>query len=107
VLARKGQRPKVLDVELSEALQMIGSGVFSRGDRDVFAPLVRDLYERDPFCVLADFRAYAEAQTRVAKAYADRDWWTRAAILNVARAGYFSSDRSILEYAKKIWNVPV
>jgi starch phosphorylase len=106
VMKRKGQRPKALDVELSEALQMIGSGVFSRGDRDLFAPLVRDLYERDPFCVLADFRAYADAQTKVAKAYTDRDWWTRAAILNVARAGYFSSDRSIREYAKKIWNVP-
>jgi len=84
---------------------MISSGVFSRGDRDVFAPMVRDLYERDPFCVLSDFRAYADAQTRVAQAYRDQTWWTRASILNASRAGYFSSDRSIREYAQKIWNV--
>jgi glycogen phosphorylase len=105
VMARKGQRPHVADTELSEALHMIESGVFSRGDRDLFRPLVRELYERDPFCVLSDFRSYAEAQTRVAKAYADEKWWTRASILNVARAGYFSSDRSIREYAERIWNV--
>jgi starch phosphorylase len=107
VMVRRTQKPKVDDVELSEALQMIGSGVFSRGDREVFAPLIRDLYERDPFCVLSDFRAYAAAQTRVAQAYANQTWWTRVSILNVARAGYFSSDRSIREYATKVWNVPV
>lgn len=105
VMARKDHRPKVEDGELSEALHMIESGVFSRGDRDLFGPLVRELYERDPFCVLSDFRSYAEAQTRVAKAYTDVGWWTRSSILNVARAGYFSSDRSIREYAERIWGV--
>jgi starch phosphorylase len=93
------------DVELAQAIDLINAGAFSRGDREMFAPLVRDLVERDPFLVLADFRAYADAQERVAAAYRDQAWWQRASILNAARAGYFSSDRSIREYAQKIWRV--
>jgi glycogen phosphorylase len=110
VLAKKreGYRPRDVldrDRELAYALELIGSGLFSRGDRSLYAPLVDDLVERDPFLVLADFRAYAEAQRRVATAWRDPASWTRSSILNVARASYFSSDRSIREYATKIWRV--
>jgi glycogen phosphorylase len=110
VLAKKraGYDPRselARDGELQQALDLLTSGAFSRGDRELFAPLVRDLVERDPFLVLADFRAYVQAQERVAAAYRDQAWWQRASILNTARAGYFSSDRSIREYAEKIWRV--
>ncbi|HEY5925102.1 MAG TPA: glycogen/starch/alpha-glucan phosphorylase, partial [Kofleriaceae bacterium] len=110
VLAKKrdGYRPRdVLDAdrELAYALELIGSGLFSRGDRSLYAPLLSDLVERDPFLVLADFRAYAECQRRVAAAWREPAAWTRSSIVNVARAGYFSSDRSIREYAEKIWRV--
>jgi starch phosphorylase len=110
VLARKreGYRPRDVlahDPELAHALDLVASGAFSDGDRDLFAPLVRDLTDHDPFLVLADFRSYAEAQQRVAAAWRDPIAWTRMSILNVARAGRFSSDRSIREYATRIWRV--
>jgi starch phosphorylase len=110
VLAKKqaGYNPRdvlAADAELAHALELITSGAFSRGDRGMFAPLVGNLVEHDPFCVLADFRAYAECQARVAAAWRSPAAWTRASILNVARSGYFSSDRSIREYAKTIWRV--
>jgi starch phosphorylase len=110
VLARRreGYRPRDVlahDPELAHALDLVASGAFSDGDRDLFAPLVRDLTDHDPFLVLADFRSYAEAQQRVAAAWRDPIAWTRMSILNVARAGRFSSDRSIREYATRIWRV--
>ncbi len=108
VLARKraGYDPRAsLDPELGHALHLIGDGAFSNGDRDLFAPLLDDLYNRDPFLVLADFRAYSDAQERVATAWRDPKAWTRMSILNVARSGRFSSDRSIRDYARTIWRV--
>jgi starch phosphorylase len=110
VLAKKrdGYRPRDVierDRELATVLELVGSGLFSRGDKNLYAPLLADLVERDPFLVLADFRAYAEAQSRVATAWRDPAQWTRSSILNVARAGYFSSDRSIREYAATIWRI--
>jgi len=110
VLAKKkaGYNPKdvlVRDGELAAALELIAAGAFSRGDRTMFAPLVHDLVERDPFLVLADFRAYSECQARVAAAWRNPAGWAKASILNVARSGYFSSDRSIREYAQNIWRV--
>ncbi|HSN30485.1 MAG TPA: glycogen/starch/alpha-glucan phosphorylase [Kofleriaceae bacterium] len=108
VLARKraGYDPRAsLDAELAHALHLIGDGAFSNGDRGLFAPLLDDLYNRDPFLVLADFRAYSDAQERVATAWRDPKAWTRMSILNVARSGRFSSDRSIRDYAKQIWRV--
>jgi starch phosphorylase len=93
------------DGELANALHLIGDGAFSDGDRGLFAPLVADLFDRDPFLVCADFRAYADAQKRVSDAWAKPAAWTRSSILNTARAGKFSSDRAIREYATHIWNV--
>jgi starch phosphorylase len=110
VLAKKrdGYRPRDVlahDRELANAIDLMRSGLFSRGDRDLYAPLLDDLLERDPFLVLADFRVYASAQHEVATAWRSPATWWRSSILNVARAGYFSSDRSIREYAQKIWHV--
>jgi starch phosphorylase len=110
VLAKKraGYRPRDVldrDRELANAVDLIRSGLFSRGDRELYAPLLSDLVERDPFLVLADFRAYADAQRRVATAWRSPAAWTRSSILNVARAGRFSSDRSIREYSARIWHV--
>ncbi|MBI4191985.1 MAG: glycogen/starch/alpha-glucan phosphorylase [Betaproteobacteria bacterium] len=91
------------DAELARAIQAIGDGSFAPHDPSLFAPLVRTLVERDPFLVLADFRAYVECQRAVSQAFRDEDSWTRASIRNVARVGGFSSDRSIREYAERIW----
>ena len=110
VAARKaaGYRPRdVLDAdpELARVLELVASGAFSPGDRGLFAPLVGDLVERDPFLVLADFRAYSDCQKVVDAAWRNPDAWVRSSIKNVARAGRFSSDRSIREYAGEIWRV--
>jgi len=108
-LRRHGYRPGVLlgaDPELAGLLELIANGVFSRGDRGLYAPLVRSLADGDPYLVLADFRAYVAAQSEVVAAWRDPERWTRSSILNVARAGPFSSDRAIAEYAERIWRVP-
>ena len=91
--------------ELREALDLIRSGFFSRGDQDLFKPLVDSLLYHDEYLLLADYQAYMDCQERVSKAFRDRDQWTRMAVLNVARMGKFSSDRSVREYCEKIWKV--
>jgi len=93
------------DPELQHALDLIDSGLFSHGDRQLFAPLTRNLREKDPYLVCADYRAYMECQGNVDAHFRDREKWTRMSILNVARIGRFSSDRAIREYAEKIWQV--
>ena len=90
--------------ELREALDLIAAGAFSRGDRELFRPLIDNLRDSDPFLVLADYADYVACQERVAAAWKDRSRWTRMSILNVARGGQFSSDRSIREYCATIWN---
>jgi starch phosphorylase len=90
---------------LAAALDMIDSGSFSGGDSHVFRPLVDSLKYHDPFCVMADFQSYLECQSRVSELWADPARWTRMAILNTARMGYFSSDRTIREYCSDIWRV--
>ena len=91
--------------ELKEAIDLIGSGFFSGGDQNLFTPLVDTMLYRDEYMVLADYQPYLECQERVSEAYRDQERWTRMSILNVARMGKFSSDRSIREYSEKIWNV--
>ncbi|HET6363647.1 MAG TPA: glycogen/starch/alpha-glucan phosphorylase, partial [Nitrospirota bacterium] len=75
------------------------------GDANLFGPLVDNLLRQDPFLVLADYQAYVECQERVSALWRDPQAWTRKSILNVARMGKFSSDRSIREYCDKIWEV--
>jgi starch phosphorylase len=87
-----------------EAIDRIAGGAFSRGDRELFRPFVDSLLSQDPFMVLADYQAYVECQSRVSDAYTDQRAWTRMSILNAARVGRFSSDRSIREYSRDIWN---
>jgi starch phosphorylase len=93
------------DSELKQAIDAIASGVFSGGDRDLFRPLVEALLGRDDYMLLADYRSYVDACEQAAQAYGDVEAWTRASILNCARCGFFSSDRSIREYAEKIWKI--
>jgi len=91
--------------ELAEALRLIEQGHFSNGDTELFKPLLENLTGRDPFFVLADFTDYLRAQDAVSAAWADREHWNRMSLLNTARTGFFSSDRSIREYAERIWKV--
>ncbi|WP_084830243.1 glycogen/starch/alpha-glucan phosphorylase [Demequina rhizosphaerae] len=92
------------DPQLKAALDMIVSGVFTDGNRDGAAgSIFSSLTERDRFMALADFRSYMDAQDRVDAAYTDHEAWSRSAVLNVARSGFFSSDRSIRDYLDRIW----
>ncbi len=89
--------------ELAEVLRLIEQGHFSNGDSDLFRPLLENLTGRDPFFVLADFDDYLRAQAEVDRVWVDRHRWNRMSLLNSARSGFFSSDRSIREYADRIW----
>ncbi|MFM0512019.1 glycogen/starch/alpha-glucan phosphorylase [Paraburkholderia sp. RL17-373-BIF-A] len=91
--------------ELREALDLIAGGHFSRGDRNMFRPLIENLRQTDPFLVLADYAAYVACQEEVSAAWQDARRWTRMSILNTARAGKFSSDRAIREYCEQIWKI--
>jgi glycogen phosphorylase len=102
-----GYRPMDLyysQPELREVINLIRDGYFSRGNSEQFLGLVGNLLYHDPYMVLADYQSYAECQQRVEAAYRDVDRWTRMSILNTARSGKFSSDRSIREYCAEIWN---
>ena len=104
---RVGYHPpdELADSELARVIDLIAGGEFSPGDRTLYAPLVDDLLYRDPFLVLADFRAYADCQREVEARWRTPASWVRSSILNTARAGRFSSDRAVREYARTIWNV--
>ena len=91
--------------ELKAALDLIASGHFSHGDTELFRPIVDSLLYDDQYMLLADYQDYIDCQQRVGEVFADPERWTRMSILNVARIGKFSSDRSIREYSEKIWQV--
>jgi len=93
------------DEQLKRTIDLIASGHFTGGDRSQVGAVIDDWLNRDRFMALADFRAYMDAQARVDAAYADTEGWTRSAILNVARSGFFSSDRSMRDYLDRIWNI--
>jgi starch phosphorylase len=105
---RNGYRPAdcvSTNGELRAVLDLIDSGLFSRGDREMFRPLLDSLLDADPFLVLADYSAYVACQERVDVAWSDADRWTRMSIANTAHSGGFSSDRAIREYASRIWDL--
>jgi glycogen phosphorylase len=91
--------------ELTAVLELLANGTFSRGDTDVFRPLVDNLRFDDPFLVCADYTSYIECQERVSAAWQNPAVWSRMSILNTARSGKFSSDRAIAEYCDEIWSV--
>jgi starch phosphorylase len=87
-------------------MRAIESNQFSQGEAGIFQPICRTLLEGgDHYLHIADFASYVEAQERVGRLFLDRSSWSAKAILNVARMGKFSSDRSIEEYAREIWGV--
>jgi starch phosphorylase len=103
-----GYNPRALyqqQEELRETIDLLASGYFSRGDKSLFEPIVDRLLDRDDYMLMADFTSYIDAQDQVSAAYRDRPRWNRMSILNSARSGKFSSDRSIREYCETIWRV--
>ncbi len=93
------------DPELAAALDAIASGRFSAGDTSLFAPLVESVLDWDEYLTLADYRSYVDCQDEAEKVWLDRDRWTRMSILNTARSGFFSSDRTIADYCREIWKL--
>ena len=107
-LLARGYRPRDYlnaNPELSAAIAAISEGRFSHGDTEVFAPLVSNIVDHDPFLVLADYADYIRCQDEVSRTWQDPATWARMSILNSARSGKFSSDRSIADYCDEIWNV--
>ena len=103
-----GYQPRLIiesDAELANSLNLISSGLFSQGNKQLFSPLINNLKEQDPYLVCADFRAYLDCQDNVGKQFLNLEHWTRMSILNVARMGLFSSDRAIREYSDEIWRI--
>jgi glycogen phosphorylase len=93
------------DEELRAAIDAISDGAFSNGDRELFKPIVVNLLDSDPYMLLADYRSYVDRQEEVGRVWRDSERWIRSSILNVARMGRFSSDRSIREYCRDVWSV--
>lgn len=105
---REGYDPKAYiaeSTELSEALQAIQTGVFSPDDRDRYKDLIKGLYDSDWFMLCADFDSYAATQRRADELWRNENAWTAKTIRNTANVGWFSSDRTIREYAHDIWGV--
>jgi starch phosphorylase len=103
---REGYRPRTFfeeNAQLREVLVSLSNGEFSHGDRTLFEPLINSLLTSDEYMLLADYQSFIDAQDRVSAAYKDQDAWTKMSILNVARIGKFSSDRSIRDYCADIW----
>jgi starch phosphorylase len=104
----RGYRPRDYyehNVTLREVIDFIASGALGHGDRELFRPIVDNLLEHDPFLLLADYQDYIDAQERVTTLWRDPQAWTRMSILNTARMGKFSSDRSIRDYCERVWNI--
>lgn len=93
------------NAELRAVINRIAKGYFSHGDTKLFKPIIDSLLNSDPYMLLADYQAYIDCQDEVSKAYADQDKWTKMSILNSARMGKFSSDRTIREYCQEIWGI--
>jgi starch phosphorylase len=103
-----GYRPREYydrNAGLREVVDFIASGALANGDTQLFKPVVDNLLWSDPFLVLADYDAYVACQAEVSRAWGDVEAWTRMSILNAARMGRFSSDRSIREYCTRVWGI--
>ena len=94
-----------IGTELGEAISLIEGGFFSGGFKDMFKPLIDNLKYHDPFFVMADFEDYIETQDMISQKWKHRENWNRTSLLNIARSGFFSSDRSIRDYCKNIWHI--
>jgi len=90
---------------LKRVIDMIASDFFNKNEPGIFKPIIDSLLGVDYYCLFADYQAYVDAQEKVSMLYINKEEWTKMSILNVARVGKFSSDRSIREYAEKIWKV--
>jgi glycogen phosphorylase len=90
---------------LAEALDLIGSGFFSLGERDRFKPIVSSLRDHDAFMVCADFDGYVACEAAAGSVYRQPRDWSRRAVLNIAGASRFSSDNTIRQYAEEIWKI--
>ncbi len=104
----RGYRPRdhyEQNAALRGVIDFIASGALGHGDAELFRPVVENLLDHDPFLLLADYQAYVDAQDRVSALWRDSAAWTRQSILNSARMGKFSSDRSIRDYCKRVWKV--
>jgi glycogen phosphorylase len=94
------------DPQLHAILEMIGSGFFSPKEPQLFMPIVRSLLDQgDYYMLLADYRSYVDKQEEVGRIFQNKEDWARRSILNTAHMGRFSSDRSVMEYANRVWNV--
>lgn len=105
-LYAKGYNPREYyesNDRLRETIDLIAQGAFSHGDTSVYQPLINDWLSRDYFMTLADFASYEDIQNEIDSMYRDEMQWYRRSLLNVARSGYFSSDRSIRDYLERIW----
>lgn len=91
--------------QLKSVIDLIASGHFSSGDSGLFKPFVDSLLYHDEYLLFADYQSYVDCQERVSRTYRDQDAWTRMSILNTARMGKFSSDRTIRQYCDEIWKV--
>jgi len=91
------------NLELKAVIDRIASGQFSKGNPNLFKPLIDSLLYNDQYMLLADYQAYIECQEQVSQAFQDKEKWTKMSIYNSVRMGKFSSDRTIMEYAKEIW----
>ncbi len=91
--------------ELKQVIDLIASGHFSQGDQELFRPIVDSLLYDDQYTLFADYQDYIDCQDKVSETFRDTKKWTKMSILNAIRMGKFSSDRSIMDYSKKIWDV--
>ena len=107
-ISRSPQRVCEENSEVAEVIDSIRVGAFSRGDKEMFRVLVESLMDpHDPYLLLRDFEEYIACQERVGQAYLNQKQWVKMSILNVARMGKFSTDRTIRQYAEEIWGIPV
>jgi glycogen phosphorylase len=105
---RSGYRPRDYyqqNTTLREVINFIASGILGHGDAELFRPIVENLLDHDPFLLLADYQAYIDAQEQVSTLWRDQRAWTQKSILNTARMGKFSSDRSIRDYCERVWKI--